>query len=226
VPWRVALLAPLLVTLVAGAFFVPFLSREREVLVATPQPPPLFEATTIELEAHGGSACAAPIPLQRDTDVARVTAGRSRAAGLTPLRVVVHAPGYSAERTFSMYRNGQALDVPLPDPPRPVDAELCVENAGRGDGLVYASTEERTVGRLRTEVDGKPSDANILVSLLARDRATLWQRRSEIVRGAAGLAPSFAPAWLLWALAALVVAGVPAGVALALRLAPPDGDQP
>jgi hypothetical protein len=226
VPWRIALLAPLLVALVAGVFLVPSAVRERAVLVATPQPPPLFEATTLELEGHGGRACAAPVPIQRDTDVARVIAGRSPSAGRTPLRVIVRAPDYEAERTFRNYGNGQALDLPLPDPPRPLEAELCVENPGTGDGLVYASSEARTFGRLTTEVDGEPSEANILISLLEREPATLWERRGAIVRQAAELAPSFAPAWLLWALTALVVAGVPAGVLLALRHAPPDGDQP
>jgi hypothetical protein len=225
-PWRVALLAPLVVALVSVVVFAPLVREEHEVLVATPQPPPLFETAIIELE-RGELACAGPVPLSRETDLARVVAARPAAAAPTPLRVTVRASGYEAGRLFAGYTNGQALDVPLPDPPRPVDGEICVQNAGGGDGLLYASGEERTVGRLSTEVRGRPSETNLLVSLLARDRASLWDRRGAIGRGAAGLGPSFAPEWVIGALAALVLTAVPTGVMLALRRTPPgDGDQP
>jgi len=221
VPWRLALLAPLLVAVLAAVLFVPYLRSGREVVVATPQPPPLFQAVSIQL-AGGEQACAAPVPLSREADVARITAQREPGAPAAPLRVSVSAPGYSAARTFTGYADHQALDLALPDPPRPQDARLCVQDAGSGGAALVGSREPRTLGLLETTVRGKPYDVNLVVSLLERGKASLWSRRSAILRHAATIGPSFAPAWLLAILAVLVAAGVPALVTLALRLAPDD----
>ena len=224
-PWRIALLVPVVVALVALAVFVPYLRREREVVVATPQPPPLFLATSIVL-GPGQRACAAPVPLSRDADVARIVSALAPGTPAPALRVDVTAPGYAAGRTFAVYRPDAALELPLPDPPAAVDGWLCVRNLGGSRAQLAAAREERTLGRLRTTVRGRPYDANLQVSLLASRPASLWQRRAAILRGAAAIGPSFAPAWLLWTLALLVVVGVPALVAGALRFAPPGRDQP
>jgi hypothetical protein len=224
VPWRFALLSPLLVAVLAAVLFVPYLRTERDVVVASPQPPPLFQAVSIQL-AGGERACAAPVPLSRAADIARFVAQREPDAPATPLRVTVTAPGYTATRTFSDYADHEALDVPLPDPPRAEDGQLCVQDAGTGTARLVGSREPRTFGRLKTTVRGRPYDVNLVLSLHAREPASLWSRRAAIVRAAADIAPGFAPAWLLWIVGVLVVAGIPALVALALRLAP-DDDQP
>lgn len=221
-PWRAALLAPALVVVVAVACFVPFLTQEREVVAATPQPPPLFEAAPVEL-LLGSQVCTAPLDLDRDTDVVRLTAGRYDSGTPARLRVEVTAPGgYRAERKFEEYADGQPLSLPLPDPPRPVTGRLCVENEGPSAGLLAGTREGRSRGRLATTVAGAPSDTELVVTLLERRPASLASRAGEVADHAAALKPGWVGRGLLWALAGLVAVGCPLLLLVALRRAPRD----
>jgi hypothetical protein len=218
-PWRIALLAPLVVAIAALAGFLPFLTREREVVVATPQPPPLFQPAPITL-LLGAEVCPGPLRIDGGADVVRVVGERFSEGDATVLHVAVSGPGYAAARTYRDYAPGQALDVALPRPPRPLAAKLCVANYGDRAGLVQGNGEGRGQGALTTTLNGRPSPVSLVVTLLRERRQSVLARLGETFRHAAALQPGFAPAGVLWVLAVLVLLGVPAAVTVALRRAP------
>jgi hypothetical protein len=220
-PWRLAALAPLVVAVAAIVWFLPFLTRDREQIVATPQPPPLFIATPIQL-LLGGTACAYPVHIDATTDVARLRAARYSDAEAAHLTVTVAGPGYRATARFRDYADGSALNVPLLDPPRPLNAKLCVENGGPTAGLIGGSAEARTRGRTIGTVDGAESEAVPIVTLLRKQPASLAGRFGDVAAHAAAVGPGWVPAPLFGVLALLVALGLPAGLAAALRHAPDD----
>jgi hypothetical protein len=217
-PWRVALLAPLVVAVAAVVCFLPFLTRDREVVEATPQAPALFTASPIVvLLGPNWRVCTAPVPVTKDTDVARLRAGRYKGYAAAQFEVTVDGPGYHAGRAFADYPDNGVLDVPLQDPRQPLDAKLCVENLGPVAGLLAGSGEGRTWGRLHTTDGGKPSNVRLVLSLLQDRPASVAGRLGIVLRHAAAVQP--APAPVLAILAVLAALGLPAGVALALRRA-------
>ena len=221
--WRIAALAPLLVAVVALVFFVPALTREREVFVATPQPPPLFQSAPVNLPIGPPGACTGPLRIDESTDIARLRARPYPDAVRAVLVVSATAPGYTARKVFSDYADDAALDLPLPDPTRPIDnARLCVVDGGPSAGRVQGSTEPRTFGRLTTTNSGKPYDVNLVVTLLASHPASVASRLGDVLRHASAYAPGFARPGLLGALAVLVGLGAPFGAFVALRRAPVD----
>jgi hypothetical protein len=218
-PWRSALVAPAVIVLVAAVLFVPFLATDREQIVSTPQPPPLFNASPIGM-LLGTRVCANPVPIDASTDVARLRAARFGDA-VTPavLAVSVTAPGYRVSKRFSDYEDGAALDLPLPDPPRALDAELCIENWGPKAAIVGGSAETRTHGRMTATVDGKPSASVPILSLIHEPPASLASRTSDLFDRAGTVGP--VSGGVLGVLALLVVLGIPVALTLALRRGQP-----
>lgn len=223
-PWRTVALAPLVVVLVAAICFVPALTRQREVIEATPQPPPLFTAVPIEL-LLGREVCSSPILMDAHTDVARVIGLRYADGPPTTFLISVRAPGYSVSKRLTGYADGGALDLALPDPPRPVDAELCVQNYGDVAGMVAGSAEPRTWGRTQSVINGQPGDRRLVLTLLREPPSSLAGRLGDVAGHVAALKPGFAPPAVLLILAALVVVGLPVGAALALRLSAVEADR-
>lgn len=216
-PWRVSLIVLAVVLAATSAWFVPFLTREQELVEATPQPPPLFEVAPIEL-LLGWEVCTGPVRVTRATDIARIRALRfDRAGGPTHLSVTMSGPGYAVGRRF-VSQADRPLDLALPDPPDPFDATLCVENKGPRTALLAGAAESRSRGRLTTSVEGEASERELVLSLLRSAPAALADRPGDLAEHAAATEPGFltSPSALL-VLAAFVVVGLPALVLLALR---------
>lgn len=223
-PWRTALLAPLVVVIAALVWFLPALTRDREVIAASPQPPPLFHTAPIEL-LLSKRVCSSPVAIDRHTDVARMFGARYAEGPPAHFEITVTAPGYRVARSITGYADGGPLDVPLPDPPRPLDAEICVENVGNVAGMVVGSAEPRTWGRAQTKIPDRAQDRRLVIRLLSEPPASVASRLGSLVDHAASLTPGFAPPGVLVVLALLVVLGLPAGAALALRRSGVEADR-
>ena len=188
--------------LVVGAIVLwrPFLTREHEVLSATPAPIALYEPTTVALRP-GATACLHGVTFAPDAEVAGFTADG-------PLVVTAAAPGYRA-RAVGRDR------VAITPPRRSVTGRLCLRNAGRRPVAIAGTTDPGSTAPPVTTIDGRPIAPDIALALYERAPASDLARAGEIVRHAAALA--WSPG-VLWVLVLLVLVGVPGAIAYGFAL--------
>lgn len=220
---RAAVLALVLYAVGAAVFFVPFLTREREVFASTPNPPPLFEVTQLSL-SPGVEVCVTEVPLGPDSDVLRL---RSASEVLRPgpdLDVDVSGPGYRYTGRLRPDEVHTVLDIPIQPPATPVQARVCVHNNGPPGVILVATDEPRTKSPTTTYLDRKAVDADVTLQVLERRPRSIAGRLGTVFSHASTFKPGIVSAGLLWVIASLVVIGVPLLVAWALR-AGWDGDQ-
>ena len=191
--------AMFVVVLVAGAVLLwrPFVTREHEVVSATPTPIALYQPVPIPLRPRS-TACLDGVTFGRDAEVVGftaqgdgplvITAGRARAVARPPL--------VRARLT-------------------PMTGRLCIRNAGRRTVLLPGTTDAGSTAPPVTTIDGRPITPDVTVTLYRREPSSHLARAGDIVRHAAALA--WSPA-LLWLLGVLVVLGVPAAIAGGLVL--------
>jgi hypothetical protein len=212
---RAAVLYVVVLLVACAATFVPFLERDREVLAATPSPPPLFELTEVPL-APGSRLCLRDVELVPEGQVARLRTTSTFAAGGPRLAVVAQGAGYRFAGEVAGYPGGGALDLPIRPPARDVRGSLCVRNLGRRRLLLVATGEPRTRSEPVTVMDGRPVDADVALSLVERDRVALADRLTEVLRHASTFRPGLLTPVTIGVLALLVLVGVPLGALLAL----------
>src|SRR4051794_5219214 len=154
---RRALYASAAVLVVAFvALALPWATREKPRVTATPAPPSLYREVGVRL-APGARACVAPVVVSRSTRRAsflvRGTGGEGPA-----LRVEVHGRGYASQADVAGgYRNGP-LDAALRAPARDVLTTLCITDAGRRGVLLAGTPEPR---RATTRIGGRPAHASL-----------------------------------------------------------------
>ena len=220
-----AAVAGLLLVLVAGlAVFVPAASTEHVVFSSTPNSPPLFALTALEL-GPASTACTRGIVLGADAELLRLTVAAPGGPDAVPLTLRLTAPGYAATSTVRDYSApGERVEIAILRAPRTLPAILCFTNAGTRALSLGATTESRTASRTTTTVDGKPTPADPTIQLLRREPRSFAALLPTLFERAATFKPGFAGPWLFWALAALLVIGLPLGAAVALAVEPRKRD--
>ena len=165
------------------AWFVPYLTRERENVAGVPVPTP-FVAQAHVVMRPGAEACLSDVAFDTDAEVVEVTAltvPRSRPT----LKILAEAPGY--RETATVPGGGERIDL-------------------------LGTTDSRTaVGRPITRVDGAEVAPDLSVRLLSTDTGSVLERLGQLIDRAAAFKPGlFGAPIFLWVVALLLALGAPA----------------
>ncbi len=209
----IALAAGLTAALVVGlALIVPFLSKDRVLPAAIPQPSPLFGTAVVPLRA-GAEACMRNAVVDDRSEVAHIKVGTRRKAG-QPLSFRITAGDYVVERRHpSTYRDNDTVTFTMKPSRTPRKAVICVGNEGRLPVDLYAAAD-RTRTRGETRVDGRRVFPNFTILFTERGEAGFGARFATIAHRLATFRPG--GAWLPWALAILLLGAVPLALVVAL----------
>jgi hypothetical protein len=202
---RAALAGGLLVLLLGFALVVvPFLTREREFLASTPQPPALFAASLVELRG-GQQACLGKAVMDEHSERALITVGTYRRAA-SPLELTITGPGLRQVRQIPpTYRDNLTISVPVDPPDEAVVTTICVRNKGDRKIALYGGAD--VTSRSLTEVDGQQIAANFTLVFAEAERHTLLERMPLAIERMQAFRPD-AP-WLSWLVGVLFLIGVP-----------------
>jgi hypothetical protein len=195
-----------LLVVAALVWAMPYLTRDREYAAVTPQPDPLFVQSDIAL-AGGEQVCTDGAVLDPYSEVAHVRPSTPGAAAV-PLELTL---GYGASaRIPAAYADHELVSVPVQAPPEATATTMCVRNLGRAE-VELAASNDRTIARRPTEVDGKAVPENFVIVFSERRPRSIGERLPVSLQRASAFRPVISPA-LLWPLLALFVIGVPLGV--------------
>jgi hypothetical protein len=224
-PGRIfALVAVAVLACGAVATFLPFLTRERAVTVATPVPDPISPLEKLKLKP-GRDICLDAIPFT--PDAARVRLLVPALDGPPqPLTVRLRATGLDERHEVpATYAAGTPLTVGFTAVKQASFGSVCVRNAGRRSVNLGMTSDPRNISRSRATIDGKPYGNEVPITLLAPKKASLISRLGAVRDHIAAFKPGLAGA-LVWPLFLLAAFGVPAlivwGVAAGLRAADDD----
>lgn len=211
---RVALGASL-----AGALLVlvlvvlPFLREPRVLPASIPQPRPLLATSIVPLEG-GQRACLRRVAIDDRSEVASIRVGTRRRPGV-PLSLSVLGDGYRAgARHPPSYRDNDTVTFAIEPPATPRRVVICVGNEGRRPVDLYAA-EDRTRTRAETLVDGRRAGPNFEIAFAERRTSSFASRFATTAHRLSTFRPG--GPWLPWALAFLMIAGVPLALAVALH---------
>ena len=217
-PWTFAALGVGLGLLIAGlAWFVPYLTREREAVSGVPVPWPFFVQEKVNLKP-GSEACLSEVAMDTDADFAElnVLAGKRPGARLA---LAFEGQGYRETATVPAgYRPPTAVRASLDPPDRSVIGTLCIRNTGERRVPLLGTSDPRTVvARPTTQVDGEEVVTDVSVRFLSADSGSVLERLGEMMTRVASFKPGVfgAPA-LLWLMLVLVAVGIPTAASYAL----------
>jgi hypothetical protein len=209
------------VVFLAGAikWFLPSLTLERQTVASTPSLQGLSIRSEVLLRRES-RACIAPVPLDRDVrEVQMLLNARSSVPPL--LDVTLRGPGYDASTRLAgqVTKSDQLSTGRLSSaPPAAGDGELCLVNRGRHTVALVGTSEPESLTRPATTVDGKPlPDIDPALTFLTGERRDILSEAGTVIDRATGFT-DVVPAWLLWPLAILFFAGIPAGAAAVFLL--------
>jgi hypothetical protein len=203
--------AGLVLLIACVAWFIPYLTREREDVSGVPVPPPFFAQEKVGLEP-GSEACLSDVAFETDAEIVELTALASRRPS-PPLTVVAEAPGYlETARIEGGYAPPSVLRASVDPPKRSVIGTLCIRNRGKRRVAVLGTTDARTVvARSTTQIDGVEVVPDITVRFLSTEGGSLRERAGEIVDRAAAFKPGlFGMPVFVWLILLLVAVGLPA----------------
>lgn len=175
----------------------------------------------------GEEACQAPVVTEERFAAVRFNVGASELPGGSIAATVREAPGGRTLATGRavVYANRNEptarLDSEVPEEAR---VEVCLRNTGHRQLVLHGGSRG---ARLSTgvKVDGRPKGTDLtLVFVRGEPRSTL-SLVPEMFRRAALFRPAWVGAWTFWLLLALVLCGVPALLAAALRSAEPEASR-
>ena len=203
--------AGLVLVLASLAWFIPYLTRERETVSAVAVPPPFFSLESIGL-GPGDEACLGEVAFDTDSEVVELTALEARRTG-PPLEIVAEGEGYSARAMIEGgYERPALLRAPIEPPERSVIGTLCVQNRGdRGVGLLATSDARTNVVRSVTTVEGEELALDLSVRFLAADSGSVLDRAGEMLDHASAFKPALLGTPLLWVVFLLVAVGIAGG---------------
>jgi hypothetical protein len=202
-----------LLALVIGfvAFVYPFLTRERDFLATTPQPPALTAVSLVELKA-GEQACLDKAVVDEHAGRALITVG-TYGRPPAPLRLSITGRGLrEVRRVPPTYAENLTFTVPVDPPDQAVVTTICIRNDGRRKIALYGDAERTS--RSTTRVDGKPVPANFAIAFAERKHHTLLERLPLAVERMQAFRPDVT--WLAWLVAVLFVIGMPLAAVWAL----------
>lgn len=207
---RVALASGLALLVAAAAVWgVPYLTHGRHYYATTPQPKPLFTATTVPLRP-GQRACLDRAVVDRYSEQARLLVhGRP-----VPLELTLTGAGYRAEaRVPATYADSRPFQVAVRPPPRPVEVRICVRNAG-GRRIALFASDDRTKSRSQDRVDGRPVVPNFDIVFSERRPVSIVHRLPVSLERASAFRFFGVSPVTLWPLLILFALGVPLAVLL------------
>jgi hypothetical protein len=193
------------------AWFVPYLTRERDNVSGVPVPTPLFVQDQVQLRP-GSEACLSDVAFDTDAEIIELTALRGKSPG-PRLAVIAEGPGYRETTALpGGYTPTAVLRADIDPPERSLIGTLCIANRGQRRVALLATSEARTVvARPTTRVDGTEVAPDVTVRLLSTDRGSVLERAGELVDRVAAFKPGvFGAPLLLWLVLLLVAVGVPA----------------
>jgi hypothetical protein len=197
------------------AWFVPYLTRERQNLAGVPVPPPVIAQTPVKI-GSGSEACLSDVAFDTDAEFVQLTA---LSAPRPPLEVVARAPGYRETGGVPGGREALSAMFARIDPPeRSIIGTLCIRNRGKRRILLLGTSDARTsVGRPVTRIDGAESAPDISVSLFSADQGSVLERLGQLVDRAAAFKPGLLglPVFL-WIVLLLAAIGIPAAALYAM----------
>jgi hypothetical protein len=206
--------AAAVVALAGIVLLVPFVGRDRDVIAASPSPPPLFEVTPTAF-VPGSRACIDDVTFSPSTQVALLRVATFGRPG-PRLRVIAEGPGYRSTREISGYPEG-VPGVPLSAPRRELLGRLCIDQLGPGHVTLGGTQEARTRSRTTTTLDGARQNVDVTLTFYEARRVALAARLPDVINHGAAYLPSPLGAWTLWLLLPLLGLVVPAGVLWALH---------
>jgi hypothetical protein len=206
------------------AWFVPYLTRERETVAGVPVPPPFIAQAPVGM-SPGAEACLSDVAFDTDAELIELVAlkvPRPR----PPMEIVAQARAYR-ETAFVTGENEPLtwLYARIDPPERSVIGTLCIRNRGERRIVLLGTTDARTgVGRPITRIDGVEVP-DITVRLLSTDRGSVLERLGQLVDRAAAFKPGlFGAPIFLWMMALLAAIGVPAAAIYSILSSFRDSD--
>jgi hypothetical protein len=207
------------------AWFIPYLTREREDVSGVPAPPPFFAQERVGLKP-GSQACLSEVAFDTDAEIVELTplAGRRP----TPqLAVLAEGRGYRQKVVIQGgYGMPTVLHARISPPERSVIGSLCIANRGKRRIALLGTTDVRTViARATTRIDGVEVVPDITVRLLSTDSGSVLERAGEMVDRAAVFKPGlFGAPVFLWLVLLLAALGVPAAAVYSMLSSFRDSD--
>jgi hypothetical protein len=207
------------------AWFVPYLTREREAVSGVPVPPPFFVQEQVNLKPRS-EACLSEVAVDTDADFAEFTVLTGKRPGAR-LAVAFEGQGYRETATVPAgYTPPTVVRAPLDPPDRSVIGTLCIRNTGERRVALLGTSDARTVvARPTTQVDGEEVVPDVSVRFLSAESGSVLERLGEMMTRLASFNPGLlgAPA-LLWLLLVLVVVGIPTAAIYAVLSSFRDSD--
>ena len=193
------------------AWFVPYLTRDRQDVAGVPVPTPFIAQVPVAM-GPGSEACLSDVAFDTDAELIELVAfkvPRQR----PPIEIVADAPGYR-ETAFATGGNEPlaGLYARMDPPERSALGTLCIRNRGKRRIDLLGTTDARTAtGRPITRIDGVEVAPDISVRLLSADPGSVLERLGQLVDRAAAFKPGlFGAPVLLWLTLLLTAIGVPA----------------
>ncbi len=207
---RATVLAAVLIALGALVLYAPVLTRETRPVASTATPVSRAAPAQVAL-GPGEEACTDQVALGPDAQVAELRAdpGERRGPRLE-VRTIADGRRSAPAAVPAGYRGDSTLEVAIDPPPRSVIGELCVANAGARDVDLIGTTDARTTTRSATKVDGRPVAPDLQLRFFEAEPQRLVSRLGEVFDRMATLKGALVAPWVLWLLAAVLFAGVPA----------------
>jgi hypothetical protein len=193
------------------AWFIPYLTRERDDVSGVPVPRPYFADERVRLNP-GSEACLSEVAFDTDAEIVELTA---LAAGRPSprLAVIAKGPGYRQNAVIEGgYRPRSVLMARISPPQRSVVGTLCIANRGKRHIALLGTTDIRTViARATTRIDGVEVVPDVSVRFLSTGSGSVLERAGKMVDRAAAFKPGLFGAPVFLGLVLLLVAvGVPA----------------
>jgi hypothetical protein len=199
------------------AWFVPYLTRERQELAGVPVPTPVIAQAPVKM-APGSEACLSDVAFDTDAELVELMA-LAPPRELPPIEVVVRAPDYRQAAFATGGTEAPTWLYARIDPPsRSVLGTLCITNRGKRRVDLLGTTDARTAtGRPVTRIDGAEIAPDISVRLLAESPGSVLERLGQLVDRAAAFKPGlFGWPVLLWLTLLLAAIGLPAAATYAV----------
>jgi hypothetical protein len=206
------------------AWFIPYLTRDREDVSGVPVPPPYFAEERVGLN-RGSEACLFEVAFDSDAEIVELTALAARRPS-PRLAVVAAGPGYRQTAIIEGgYKPPSALRARISPPRRSLIGTLCIANRGKRRVALLGTTDVRTViARAEMRVDGVEVVPDISVRFLSGDSGSVLERADKLVDRAAAFKPSLFGPVFIWLVVLLVALGVPAAAVYSMLSSFRDSD--
>jgi hypothetical protein len=205
---RPAVVAAVVVIVVGLAAAGPrYLTRQRDYVAVTPQPPTVGIPTTFGLPGHA-RACMNLVALDRHSEQARLQASTPGARAM-PLEVTLSGPGYRTQgRIPARYGDGETVRAAVRPPPRSLIGTACVRNLG-GEPVYLDGVHDRYRSRSSVFLDGTSSPVGFVITFYERRPTSILSRLPDSIQRMDVLRPGVVAPASLWLLAALFLVGLP-----------------